>query len=307
MSSSGPVRSPEVQELKAFCAAADLGSLGKAARLLSISQPALSKRLKTLEALVGTELLERSSAGVSLTPAGRQLYEEARKLLTQVEMIERLMTGLHGEERTIRLAVSHTTYEQDLTSVLANYEAQQGSRLKLEITATNSSTVQTMLRDGRADIGIAALDPGESIEDLHTDCFITDEVIVAVPPAHNWSSHQKIPLKRFLETPMIMRDPQANTRRIVERVLAEKGLSLKTPLLEVGSAAAARQAALAKNVPALLSKRSITGEQRGLKAKQVEEITFERRFVILTASQDSLPRNARRFLDHLKEWGLKNS
>ena len=48
-----PVRMADIAELRAFCAAADLGSLGRAARLLGVSQPALSKRLRTLEALAG--------------------------------------------------------------------------------------------------------------------------------------------------------------------------------------------------------------------------------------------------------------
>ena len=43
---SGPIRSADIAELRAFCAAVDLGSLGRAARLLRVSQPALSKRLR---------------------------------------------------------------------------------------------------------------------------------------------------------------------------------------------------------------------------------------------------------------------
>ena len=47
------IRGPEIAELRAFCAAVDLGTLGKAAVSLKISQPALSKRLRTLEAAAG--------------------------------------------------------------------------------------------------------------------------------------------------------------------------------------------------------------------------------------------------------------
>ena len=55
---SGTVRSADIAELRAFCAAVDLGSLGRAARLLRVSQPALSKRLRVLEALAGARLLD---------------------------------------------------------------------------------------------------------------------------------------------------------------------------------------------------------------------------------------------------------
>src|SRR3954464_10580355 len=80
-----PVRSLDLAELRAFCAAVDLGSLGRAARLLRVSQPALSKRMRTIETVVGTPLVERSPRGILPTPAGEKLYVEARKLLAQAE------------------------------------------------------------------------------------------------------------------------------------------------------------------------------------------------------------------------------
>ena len=72
---------PDLNELRAFCVAADLGTLGRAAVRLHVSQPSLSKRVAALEAKVGARLFERSPRGVSLTPAGRRLYRDARALV----------------------------------------------------------------------------------------------------------------------------------------------------------------------------------------------------------------------------------
>ena len=72
-----PVREPEVSELRAFCAAATLGSIAAAARSLHVSQPALSKRLRGLEAVAGVQLFERSTRGVTLTPDGAHLFGAA--------------------------------------------------------------------------------------------------------------------------------------------------------------------------------------------------------------------------------------
>ena len=80
----GLARTPEVLELRSFCVAADLGSLGRAAIRLRVSQPALTKRLQALERLAGVPLLERSPRGVSLTPEGRRVYTEARRLLAHL-------------------------------------------------------------------------------------------------------------------------------------------------------------------------------------------------------------------------------
>ena len=103
-----PIRTPELAEVRAFCMAADLGTLGRAAVALQISQPALSKRLRTLEAVAGTDLLSRSPHGVTLTPAGRRLYPEARRLLDQAEVVEGMLADRPGGSDPIRLAVSHT-------------------------------------------------------------------------------------------------------------------------------------------------------------------------------------------------------
>src|SRR6266496_1802569 len=83
------IRGPEVAELRAFCAAVDLGTLGRAAVSLGVSQPGLSKRLRALESAAGTKLLERSRSGVRPTAAGRRLYPEARRLLEQADVVER--------------------------------------------------------------------------------------------------------------------------------------------------------------------------------------------------------------------------
>src|SRR3954453_10316839 len=89
-----PALTPDLNELRGFCVAAELGSLGRAAVRLSVSQPALSKRLASLEVKVGATLLERSSRGVALTPAGRRLYEQARPLLEMADHVTEVMIGI---------------------------------------------------------------------------------------------------------------------------------------------------------------------------------------------------------------------
>jgi DNA-binding transcriptional LysR family regulator len=74
-------RLPEIAELATFVAAAQTGSLSRAASLLHLSAPAVAKRLDKLETVLGRKLLLRSPRGVQLTPAGRLFYEPAERLL----------------------------------------------------------------------------------------------------------------------------------------------------------------------------------------------------------------------------------
>src|SRR3954465_5183694 len=196
-----PVRAAEIAELRAFCAAADLGSLGRAARLLSVSQPALSKRLRTLEALAGARLLERSPRGVTLTPAGTRLYVEARKLLAQAEAVEDVMSGLGREQQPVRLPASPTIAEYVLPGPLVEFEQKGERHLSVELVIANSLVVRELVREGRAEFGIAAVDARyeAAAAGLRELPFCDDAVVVAVPEGHPWAGVDAVPVEEFLK------------------------------------------------------------------------------------------------------------
>jgi DNA-binding transcriptional LysR family regulator len=297
-----PVRSAEIAELRAFCAAVDLGSLGRAARLLRLSQPALSKRLRSLEALSGARLLDRSPRGVTPTPAGRRLYAEARKLLAQAETVEGLMAGLSGDDAPIRLAASHTIAEFVLPGPLVEFERRRERHLSVELIIANSVVVRELVREGRAEFGIAAMERDARLErGLDSVPYCDDEVIVAVPRSHPWATAPEVRVDEFVRTPMVMRDPSANTRRIVQSALESKGLELEPPLAEVGSTSAARETALAEGAPVLLSRLAVRRDDRELVPRTVAGLRFRRRFVVLTGGEQTLTAAARALLHHLQE------
>ncbi len=297
-----PVRPPEIAELRALCTAADLGSVSRAARLLRVTQPALSKRIQSLEAVAGTKLLERNSQGVELTDAGRRLYEEARKLLAQADVITDLLGGLESGERPVRVAVSHTIAEYVLPAKLVEYEARHEHHLSVELLISNSNVARRSVATGAADFGIAARDPEGDQPGLHERPLLEDEVVVALHPAHPLAAYEEIPLDKFLSTPAVMRDPGANTRRVMEHTLREMGHDGPPALAEVGSTGAAKEAALRERAPALLSRLAISeGQRDGLVTRRVEGVRFVRDFVVITAAERAPHAAARRFLDFLAE------
>src|SRR4051794_29676720 len=287
---SGPVRSLDLAELRAFCAAVDLGSLGRAARLLRVSQPALSKRMRTMEAVVGTRLVERSPRGIAPTPAGTKLYVEARKLLAQAEAVDDLVRGLSGEEAPVRLAASHTIAEFVLPGPLVDFERRRDRHLSVELMVANSIVVRELVRDGRADFGIAAVDDVASgVGPLKEEPFCDDEVILAVPDQHPWAALESVPVDELVATPLVMRDPSANTRRVVEEALAKRGLALSPPLAEVGSTSAAKATALSEGTPVLLSLLALGPADAGLVVRRVDGLSFLRRFAMVAAGDTLRP------------------
>ena len=296
----GLLRPVDLAELRAFCAAVDLGSLGAAARALGVSQPALSKRMRDLEALAGTKLLERHARGTTATAAGERLYLQARKLLAQAEEVEALLVGLRGEEGPVHLAASHTIAEYVLPGPLVDYERRHERHLSVELVIANSVVVRDLVRDGRAEFGIAALEPGseEPGNGLRALPFCDDEVVLAVPSGHEWAAREEIVPSDLAATPMVLRDPSANTRRIVDAALGARGLALAPPLAEVGSTSAAIATALGENAPVLLSRMALGGERR-LVVKGVTGLRFARKFALLLGPRPLSP-SGRSLLSHLQ-------
>ncbi len=297
---SRQVRHPDIAELRAFCAAVDLGSLGKAARLLHLSQPALSKRLQTLEKIADVRLLDRSPYGVEPTPAGTKLYAEAQKLLAQAEVIEEMMGGLTKNDIPIRLAASHTAAEFIIPAKLVEFESEHERHLSVELLIGNSGVVRDLVKTGRAELGIAALSPATEKKDNLQELVLSDDkVVIAVPTNHPWAKLDEIDLDDFLSTPLIVRDPDANSRRTVDQVLEEKGLQLASPLAEVGNTSVAKSTAIKENAPVLLSRHAVGSEEARFVVCHVRGMSFPRKFVILLAGEEAISASARDLVNNL--------
>lgn len=76
-------------QLESFVAVAETRHVGRAAERLNISQPPLTRRIKSLEQELGVELFERTARGVRLLPAGEALLGHAREIIARVETARR--------------------------------------------------------------------------------------------------------------------------------------------------------------------------------------------------------------------------
>jgi len=294
---------PDLNELRTFTVAADLGTLGRAAVRLHVSQPSLSKRLAALEAKVGVQLLARSPRGVTLTPAGRRLYRHARSLLETADQVGAVMAGIRETGAVVRLAASHSAFEAFVADMLARPDRLR--QLSVELVNANSQVVRALVADGRADVGVAASRPGHTPNPgVRESELAPDAIVCAVPPDHAWAGRGRVSRDRFLATSMVVRDPSSNARWTVDTRLAEAGLHAAAPLLDAPTPVAAIAEARARNAPVLLSRHVIARTDFTVVA--IEGLELPRSFVLVTPAYGEPTGEVRQLADaiadHVRIW-----
>jgi DNA-binding transcriptional LysR family regulator len=142
----------ELRSLRYFVAVAEELHFGRAAARLHMTQPPLSRAIKHLEADLGAVLLNRSSAGVTLTPAGTALYAEARTLLEQAEQVRARVTAVTGST-TLIIGTLGDSAEQAGTRLVAAYRERHPA-VRVRVRETDFTDPTTGLRAGLVDVAL---------------------------------------------------------------------------------------------------------------------------------------------------------
>lgn len=213
--------------LRTFITAAELESFSHAADQLFLTQPAVSKRVASLEEELGTHLFDRIGRRVFLTEAGRELLPRAKSILNEIEDSRRLITNLAGTV-TGRLSIgtSHHIGLHRLPPVLRNYSAQYPD-VALDLHFMDSEAACRAVLSGDLELGIVTLPP-DPINELETEIIWSDPLSIVINKNHPLAKHKNIKLKELANTPAILPAHGTYTRELLEQAFEPKGLALKT-------------------------------------------------------------------------------
>ena len=143
-----------LRELQAFKAIAELGSLGKAADALNLTQPALTRTLKRLEHQLGVSLFERHAHGTTLTEYGRALEPHASLMLAESLNATRELREMLGQERgVVRVGTVASAVENFLPEAIARLTAERPG-LQVQIVEGLADTLAVQLAKGDVDLVI---------------------------------------------------------------------------------------------------------------------------------------------------------
>jgi molybdate transport repressor ModE-like protein len=243
---------PDLESLRLLVAIVDLGSIGAAARHVGISQPAASKRIRSLEARWRLRLLDRSRRGSSVTDDGAAVVCWAREVMHGLEVMKTGIEALSLERRSgLAVAASLTVAEFMLPRWIGELRARQPSLHPL-LRVVNSEQVAQLVRAGDADIGF--IETAMLPRDLSVVHLGADALSIVTLPTHPWA-RRSTPLGRAMlaRAEFVLREPGSGTRSTFERALRiEPKLAL-----EAGSTTALVGAVLAGVGPAVVSTRAV--------------------------------------------------
>jgi LysR family transcriptional regulator, nitrogen assimilation regulatory protein len=212
-----------LKQLEYFVHVAELGSFSKAALVLDIAQPALSRQVRALETDLRETLLLRNGRGVVLTEAGRRLFEHGISILQAVSQAREDM-GASRDAPVGQVSVGvPPTIGRQLTLPLVEAFKRKLPGARLAIVEGLSAHIVEWIITGRVDVGLLynpEAQPGLEITP------VLDEPLCLVAPADAGTQRGPLPMRELAGLPLILPERAHVIRRLLETQAALIGLKL---------------------------------------------------------------------------------
>ncbi|POA30871.1 LysR family transcriptional regulator, partial [Pseudomonas sp. FW305-3-2-15-E-TSA2] len=208
----------DLNDLQAFRAVVEQGSFRKAADIVRLSQPALSRRIEKLEDALGVKLFERTTRKVSLTQAGRGFMPSVERLLDDLDV------ALLGISEVASTRLGHVTVAcvpsaayYFMPRVVARYH-QQFPRIKVKVLDSSAHDVLSAVVNGEADFGLSFLgtqDAKVDFEPLVQECYV-----VACRRDHPLAGRSSVTWDEFYQQDYISLDKTSGNRFLLDQALS---------------------------------------------------------------------------------------
>lgn len=201
---------------------ADLQSFTAAARKLFMSQPAVSFQIKSLEEDLQATLFQRGDKKLSLTPAGRMIYPEAKKMVSRYQKIKSGIEDLRGLKTGHLVIGASTTPGEYLVPLMVGEFGKLYPGITVSLQVGGSSQVFRWVKDNEIDIGITGSPATGS--GIWCEPWVKDNLVLIVPTGHRWVDRPDLEPGDLLEEPFVLREPGSGTRRSFEKRITERGI-----------------------------------------------------------------------------------
>jgi len=269
--------------LKVFQSVAHHLSFTKASNELFITQPAITKHIKELEAEFEVKFFDRVGNKIILTQAGNVLLSYADHIFSLHNEVKFELSQLKGTiEGNLRLGASTTIAQYVIPSALATFN-QQFPEVKLSLINGNTEDIEQRLLKHEIDIGIVEGKPTNS--DIRYTSFLNDELLVFTS-AQNTIISNSASNDEFMKLPLVLRERGSGTLEIIEKSLQHYHISPKNlnVLLFLGSTEAIKSFIKTGNGVGIVSRFAIEQEisNNTFRLIHTPSLKFHRQFYFIS-------------------------
>ena len=217
---------------QAFISVSEHGTFSKAAEVLYITQPAISKRIALLEEQLGSQLFDRIGKRVILNEAGRALLPVAERILLEVKESHRVIDNLSGQvSGHLSLVTSHHIGLRRLPTILKQY-AKDFPKVRLDLAFMDSENACQKIEVGHYELGVVTL-PLIRPKRLKLTPLWNDPLTIAVSQSHplaKIAAGKSISLNQLAKHSSILPAVGTYTRTVIEKPIIQKHGSLDVVL-----------------------------------------------------------------------------
>ncbi len=281
------------KQLLIFAAIAKHSSITKASESLSLTQPALSTALSSLETQLGVRLFDRIDRKIVLNHHGQQLYPKAMALLEATDKIEHFFKHTQALVGSLHIAASNTIGNYILPTLISSFK-QQHPEVELSLSISNSEQVIESVISHQADLGFIE---STSLSN-QTNCFAfaKDELKLFVHKDHPLAKEKTVDIKTLKNHPFILREKGSGSRTIIEQTLLPLFDYQLNLFLELGSSEAIILAVLNSNAIGCISL-SALHNQSNIHLLECPEMKLERDLLIVQNKRAHISELTEEWLD----------
>jgi len=217
-----------LQQLRILKAVASEKNFTKAAEILYISQPSLSKQIKTLEKNLEIILLNRESNKISLTENGKIFLQYSERILALCEESCRALIDLkNGDRGNLTVGASQTIGTYLMPRVLALF-AQNYSQIDLNVQVNSTRIIAKNIINREIDIAVVGGEiPKELKKSLTVQDFVEDELNLIVSKSHPFAKKKKINKDDLYHLNFITLNSNSTIRKFIDNILTQNQIKTK--------------------------------------------------------------------------------
>jgi DNA-binding transcriptional LysR family regulator len=210
------------RRLQVFHTVARLLSFTKAAESLHMTQPAVTFQVRQLEEYFNTRLFDRTHNRISLTEAGKRVYEYSDRIFDLYAEMENAVRDMTGEiSGVLIIGASTTIAEYMLPSLLGDFKKKYPD-INVHLRVSNSDGIVSMVENNDIDLGV--VEAPVLNKNLMVEKCRDDRLVAIVHPQHPLAGRKQVKLQELLDEAYISREEGSGTREVIQDYVNSLGM-----------------------------------------------------------------------------------